>query len=54
LIFLALQAVLDSYQQSYPQKYWMAIKVLMNQALRGVFEASCEHLFATAPLTWPS
>jgi len=37
LIFLVLLAILDNYQQSYPQKNWMNIKVPMNQALRGVF-----------------
>jgi hypothetical protein len=35
-----LQALKTSFQQSYPQIFWMTRKALKNQALRPVFKTS--------------
>jgi hypothetical protein len=40
LIFKGFRALVTSFQQSYPQIFWMGCKALKNQALRPVFETS--------------
>ena len=40
LIFKGFGALATSFQQSYPQIFWMTFKALKNQALRSVFETS--------------
>jgi uncharacterized protein with HEPN domain len=43
LIFKAFAALVTSFQQSYPQIFWMTRKALRNQALRPVFKTSPNH-----------
>jgi len=43
LIFKAFAALVTSFQQSYPQIFWMTRKALRNQALSLVFKTSPNH-----------
>jgi hypothetical protein len=51
LIYKGLAAVQQTYQQSYPQKFWMSPKSFMNQRLKSTFASSLQERTPNQALT---